>query len=92
MGQERVRLEVHGEYEKELLVGVWVTFPGSRRIPSLWRDIEAMIQSLKDYLVNCPGFVPEDLVSLTAGERVTCDGAFDAEVLNTLGSGLDWQL
>lgn len=93
MGQEQVRLEFHGEYDGEVLVGIWVTFPkSSRRIPSLWRDIEAMIQSLKDYSVACPGFVPDDLVSLPVGARVVCEGAFDSEIFNALGSGLDWQL
>jgi len=89
MDPKRVMVEFYGEYDPEtlLLTGIWVSFVGSWRPPSLWRDIGALIQTLNEFRKNCPEFTRESIDLLQLGDRIFCDDYFEYEALNALGSG-----
>jgi hypothetical protein len=57
-GPKRVTVEFYGEHDPEtlLLTGIWVSFVGSWRPPSLWRDIGGLIQTLNEFRKHCPEF------------------------------------
>lgn len=89
-----LKLEFEGEFDKktDLLAGIWVSFPGSWRIPSLFRDVDALIQALRDYCRTCPEDAFGNLTLLQPEEHIVCQELFDDEILNALGNPLDWQL
>ena len=51
MDPKRVVVELHGEYDctTQQVCGIWVGFQRSWRPAFLWRDISALVQTLKDY-------------------------------------------
>lgn len=51
MDPKRVVVELYGEYDctTQQVCGIWVGFQKSWRPAFLWRDISALVQTLKDY-------------------------------------------
>jgi len=94
MNRNRITLEFHGEYDKttELLIGVWISFPGSRRTPFLWRRIGVLIQVLGDYGNSHPELTSAKLYLLRPGEHIVFGDAVEDDALNPLGSPLEWKL
>jgi len=94
MTRKCITLEFHGEYDKttELLIGVWISFPGSRRTPFLWRDVGLLIQVLEDHGNSYPELTAANLYLLEPGEHILFGDVVEHDALNPLGSPLEWKL
>ncbi len=94
MQQTRVTVDLYGEYEKDSqrLTGIWVSFPGYRRTPSLWRDIAGLVQLLDDHGMSDPEFTCAQLTFLQPGQHLVYEEVVEYGALNALGNPFEWEL